>query len=405
MSYIQLPIITRIDNIDKLISLRSIKGDMLRPVLNKTLFLYLNIIKAEIDNCPSEWDKYKKYTNPYEYIHTPVSGTSTSICKLTPLSRSYYKMVEICNLLSILKELPSTLKSFHLAEGPGGFIEALADMRKSDENKYHETDEYYGMSLVDDFDRTIPGWEKTEVLLSQCKNIRIEKGRDNKGDLTNPDNLQYCFDKYKNSMDLITGDGGFDFSIDFNQQERVSAKLIFCQVAFAVSMQKTGGTFIIKLFDTFTNISVSIIHLLTRLYKSVSFVKPYTSRHANSEKYLVCKNFRLHPVEVRPLVRKFLTIYRDENFDNMTSILDIPLPYLLNIKIEECNATCGQQQIECISNTLNLIDNNKSDKLEILKKSNIHKCKLWCQKHRLPYNKNVVANNIFLQKQYSLKLS
>ena len=89
----------------------------------------------------------------------------------------------------------------------------------------------------------------------------------------------------------------------------------------------------------------------------------------------------------------------------MTSILDIPLPYLLNIKIEECNATCGQQQIECISNTLNLIDNNKSDKLEILKKSNIHKCKLWCQKHRLPYNKTVVANNIFLQKQYSLKLS
>ena len=37
-------------------------------------------------------------------------------------------------------------------------------------------------------------------------------------------NLLYCFEKYGNSMDLITGDGGFDFSIDFNKQETISSK-------------------------------------------------------------------------------------------------------------------------------------------------------------------------------------
>ena len=28
-------------------------------------------------------------------------------------------------------------------------------------------------------------------------------------------------------MNYITGDGGFDFSIDFNKQEEISTKLIF----------------------------------------------------------------------------------------------------------------------------------------------------------------------------------
>ena len=29
----------------------------------------------------------------------------------------------------------------------------------------------------------------------------------------NPDNLKYCYKKYRNSIDIITADGGFDFSI------------------------------------------------------------------------------------------------------------------------------------------------------------------------------------------------
>ena len=52
-------------------------------------------------------------------------------------------------------------------------------------------------------------------------------------------------------MEVITGDGGFDFSIDFNNQEEQALRLIFTQVMYAISMQKYNGTFILKLFDTF----------------------------------------------------------------------------------------------------------------------------------------------------------
>ena len=42
---------------------------------------------------------------------------------------------------------------------------------------------------------------------------------------------------------------GFDFSVDFNQQEKMSAKLIFAQICYALIMQKKGGHFILKFFD------------------------------------------------------------------------------------------------------------------------------------------------------------
>lgn len=398
MSYIQLPTILYKKNIVNYIHFSYSKIPPIHPQVNKTLYSYLTSIKCEIDNCQSEWDKYKKYMNTYEYIHTPVSRSLYSVCKLNPLSRSYYKMVEIVNTLSILEELPISAKTFHLAEGPGGFVEAIADIRRDNTGKYNSKDVYYGMTLIKDDDLTIPGWRKTTEFIKKCPNFVIECGSDGTGDLTKINNLIYCYEKYGNSIDLVTGDGGFDFSIDFNNQEIASSKLLFCQIAFAIAMQKKGGCFIIKFFDTFTKLSMEMIYLLTILYENVNIIKPCSSRQANSEKYIVCKKFRLHDSGI--ILHKIISTFHDINrSEYLVNILNINIPYILSCKIEECNAIYGQQQIECIANTLNLINNNKYDKLETLKKNNVQKCKQWCQKYKLPYHKNIVTNNIFLQKQ------
>lgn len=39
-------------------------------------------------------------------------------------------MIEIIKMLHLEDDFPDTMKSFHLAEGPGGFIEAICDIRK-----------------------------------------------------------------------------------------------------------------------------------------------------------------------------------------------------------------------------------------------------------------------------------
>ena len=389
MTYLQIHSVPYIDNIEDYIAIETSKIKISEPIINKTLMKYLTNIQTEIDNKQDEWDHYKKYINPYEYIHTQVSNSKSSVCKIKPLSRSYFKMIEICKIFELDTELPTNCKSFHLAEGPGGFIEALCSLRNN------KNDKYIGMTLIDK-NVNIPGWKKSNSFLENNTNVFIETGHDETGNLLNLNNLKYCLSKYKGSVDLVTADGGFDFSVDFNSQETVSVNLIFCQIIYAIAIQKKKGSFFIKFFDTFTNASVHMLYLLSMLYEEVYFVKPNTSRYANSEKYIVCKYFKLD--DSSKIVDK-LFIYFDSicNEDNIKQIFSFKIPYLFSNKLEELNAIYGQQQLDSISNTLNLINNNKQEKLDNIKKNNIQKCISWCQKYNLPYNK-LVTNNIFNNK-------
>ena len=244
MASFLLPSVPYKKNVEQLINIQTNINNNNKPIINRTLNTYLNNIKIQIETDVNNWDKYKKYTNPYEYIHTIIPNTKQSVSKLKPLSRSFYKMIEITNMLDLIDK-KNSLQSFHLAEGPGGFIEAMCLMREN-----REDDKYYGMTLIDNNDPAVPGWNKTNNFLLKNQNVIIEKGHDQTGNIMNADNLKYCYEKYKNSFDIITGDGGFDFSMDFNQQELVSSKLIFCQIAFAISLQKQYGHFVLKVFDT-----------------------------------------------------------------------------------------------------------------------------------------------------------
>ena len=231
--------------------------------ISLTLKHYLNNIKLQINN-NDKWDFVKKYTNAYEFIDTNIPNSNQSISKYKPLSRSFYKMIEIVNLLNIFDDFKNNnINTFHLAEGPGGFIEATNYLRNN------KSDKYYGMTLIEPKNNNVPGWDKSSSYLEENPNIIIEKGITGTGDLLSVDNLKHCNSLYANSMDIITADGGFDFSIDFNKQELLATKLLFAQVSFAISMQKKNGHFIIKFFDIFTKATIDIIYLLSTLYLSL----------------------------------------------------------------------------------------------------------------------------------------
>jgi 23S rRNA U2552 (ribose-2'-O)-methylase RlmE/FtsJ len=368
--------------------------------INKTLSLYLSKIKKKINKHNESWDNVKKYTNPYEYIHTSCPNSKHSISKLKPLSRAFFKFIEIANIFDIFEEYHSkTINTFHLAEGPGGFIEAIQLLRMN------SADKYYGMTLIDNKNDHVPGWKKAQTFLNKHPNIIIEKGIDETGDIYHPNNFKYCREKYGNSMEIITGDGGFDFSIDFNKQEEMAFRLIFSQVAYAISMQKKGGTFILKFFDSFMKCSVDILFLLSSFYHNVHVIKPQTSRYANSEKYIVCTNFKY--LDTSAISNKLYNIISVLN--NMT-MKSISISTILNVTINDrflghlknINAILGNQQMENISTTLRFIENKetKGERLEQLSKKNISKCISWCVKNKIPYHDVVYSQNIFL-KSYS----
>ena len=398
MNYFLLPEINK--NITtKNIELQYNNADEINIYLSKTLHTYLNNLKKEIDKYPTEWDNVKKYTNTYEFIHTNVPNYKYSISKLKPISRSFYKMVELCNIFNILDKYKfNNIKSFHIAEGPGGFIEALNHMRNNDK------DIYYGMTLIND-DPNVPGWNKTKHFLNNNSNkVRLEYGKDNTGNILHKENLQYCYDKYNNNFDIITADGGFDFSVDFNMQENMAINLIFAEVCFAIATQKLGGNFILKIFDFFSKSTIDILYFLCLFYEKVYIVKPYTSRLANSEKYIICLNFK--KIEnYQEVMNKII-----ENYDNLknekrlSSFLNNYESLFFINKLEEINAILGQQQMENISYTLSLLykKTNNTVKYEQLKSSNIQKCIQWCGKNNIPHNNiqiNNISDNFFLRKR------
>jgi 23S rRNA U2552 (ribose-2'-O)-methylase RlmE/FtsJ len=392
MSYFILPNILNILTVEDINIINTQDSDGAEDntiVISKSLADYLNAMKCQIDNYNDEWDIYKKYTNTYEYIHSIIPQYKYPVCKLKPLSRSYYKLIEIMNTLAIT--FPNEpIKSFHLAEGPGGFIEALIYYRKNNLN--NENDIYTGITLIDDKNENIPGWKKSRDFLDNNTNVNIIKGADNTGDILNINNFWYCYTNYKNSMDFITADGGFDYSNNFNKQETVSINLILAQVIYAIGLQKPGGTFILKIFDIFTQATIDILYILSSLYEKCYIIKPNTSRNANSEKYIVCKLFKSMNTDI--LISKLVSF----NFGNTKTILrvlNIKIPYLYINKLEDINAILGQQQLENILYTLHLLDNSKSDKLEVIKKNNIQKCIQWCIKNSLPYYKNINQSNVF----------
>jgi 23S rRNA U2552 (ribose-2'-O)-methylase RlmE/FtsJ len=467
--------------------------------LSNSLYQTLCETKIQIEQTDG-WDNYKKLTNPFEFIHTVVPNCKSQVSRLVPLSRSFYKMIEICTHFDLFNlkcnnndnnnetlcdyinninidrrddvgwythdgfynvvyrhncqnkncfgndfanngnnhngnnhngknsnsfivkndkgnvastseiqvplspntqqsylpcldfETLNKITSFHLAEGPGGFIEAVCYMRNN------PNDTYYGMTLTNN-DSKCPGWKKSKRFLDEHPNVIIEKGIDETGNLLSKDNFVYCHNKYKNTIDLVTGDGGVDFSDNFNNQEHVATKLIIAQVVYALSMQANNGNFVLKVFDTFSMTMVDILYLLSCLYKSVYVMKPQTSRYANSERYIVCKGFNLEGNET--MISTIIEgIY--DNFDNLNSKLYIESFFSFKhvraffSKIEEINTIMGKNQIENIINTLNLIINKNFEKIEYLKKHNIQKCIKWCETHNIPHNKHIQNSNVFL---------
>jgi len=351
MTYINLPNLNNL-NLDFNIIYKNDTILLKHNLENKELLLcnslhhYLLILKQSIDEYYEYWDIMKKITNPYEYIHTIVPNHKFSLCKYKPLSRSFFKMIEMINTFDFLNDR-NPIQTFHLAEGPGGFIEAFNYKRKN------PNDIYYGMTLIND-NSNIPSWKKASHILNSNKNIKLEYGASKNGDLFLKENLIYCNKKYAKSMDYITGDGGFDFSSDFNNQEDISFKLILSQVFYALIMQKKGGNFVLKIFDVFKIKTIEVIYLLCNLYENVFIFKPNTSRNANSEKYIICRNYKNNNKRIISNIIENFDILINQ-VENIYSLFNIEFNQLFITKLQEINAIYGQQQLENIKNTLGLI--------------------------------------------------
>ena len=63
-------------------------------LINPSLKKYISKIKSLISKHIHEWSNTKKYTNPYEFIHTLIPSQNYPVSKLKPISRAFFKLIE-----------------------------------------------------------------------------------------------------------------------------------------------------------------------------------------------------------------------------------------------------------------------------------------------------------------------
>lgn len=236
----------------------------------------LGRIKREIDSRIEEWEQIKHDINPLEFVYTFVKGDSVS--RIAPVSRAFFKMVEILNMI---KDIPlRPIRTLHIAESPGGFIQAINWKRRMlgiiDYNMGWTLQKENAWKKLEDLSRT---WSTKPVL--KIGNLLIE--RDRERIVTNHTDTKAF---------LVTGDGGFDFSNDYEHQEQSALPLVLAQFIVGIKCLEKGGTFILKIFDCFTLPTVQLLWVFWRVFDSFRIVKPNTSRACNSEKYVIAKGFK-----------------------------------------------------------------------------------------------------------------
>ncbi len=215
------------------------------------------------------------------------------------ISIDFYKIWEILFMFDLF-DVNSPIKTLHLAED-GSNIQSISFFKDKFGNNNKDT--YYVNNLN-----------------NLSKNLKNVISFDN-------------IDKINlNSIDLIMIGSKFNINNNENTIEQEYFKEIFNNIYYSIKVQKKGGNLILKLFETYTNVSTKFISIFVSLYEKVFFIKPMTSKPSISEKYLVCIGFKSEKLD--EIIKKLEKIKNIIDANDNLKINDIFVSYNIDKKIK-----------------------------------------------------------------------
>lgn len=255
----------------------------------------LHSLKQEIESLDSSgsWEFLKRSSNPYELVFSQSQDMRIpqSICSLRPLSRSFFKMVEILSVLQFFERHQLNIKSAHVCEGPGGFIEALLHLSVKNSANLEDA---WAITLKPT-KSNIPGWKRAYHFLRKSHMVHIEYGADDTGDILVPQNQAAFLQKTDQMCNIFTADGGFDFSEHYSTQEGEVFPLLVSSALIGLQSIQKGGDFVLKIFDMELETTCQFIATLAYCFDEWTLYKPALSRPCNAERYFLGRGFRGAP--------------------------------------------------------------------------------------------------------------
>lgn len=343
----------------------------------------LTNFKNQIDELEAKgiWEKRKKIVNPFELVYTQ-EDQQMPIClaKAKPLSRSYFKMVEMLRVSDFYKVHTKRIRSAHACEGPGGFIQALAEL-----SNFERTPLLSALAMtLRPTHSYIPGWRRAVPFLQKNKQVKIIYGTDNTGDIYNLENQANFVDNLEDNklVQIFTADGGFDYHNNYTDQEQTTFRLILASFVLGFKTLDVGGYMMIKLFDVFGEPTKELIYIASTLFRDWTLYKPAMSRPCNSERYFIGRGFKGYPVLLRELFENLQMDLATHSSADLTTFLSDTLPEYFTIQIKKFQAAGQVLQIKTIKEALALTE--ESDP-HLIWKETYYNAQDWCIQFKVPY--------------------
>jgi len=346
-------------------------------------------IKQTIEDLDKEhrWELAKKMVNIYELVYTHNDDRlPPSLSLISPLSRSFFKMVEILDIMQFFKDTPTKIVSAHIAEGPGGFIQALYNMTEPNKKTMIGS---IAMTLKPT-NSHVPGWKKATQFLQRNKQVAIHYGADGTGDVYKEENRATYIEQVGvlGGAHIFTADGGFDFSVDYALQEQHVFNLLLCSAITGLQVLRKDGCFVLKIFECSSPHTRLFIQLLSLCFKKWTLYKPAMTRPCNSERYFIGKGF---VPSAKSAIATLISIQKEVEQNKFPlSPWDLHLPFLQG-HIEKSTAL----QIQFIEAAVVLAD-KPSIWWETWYPCTLKKSYLWCEHFKVfctPVNSQISITN------------
>jgi len=314
-----LPIIHKIDVKDK--KLQKIEPDFASHIAYPLIsfgfqqYLHANVEKMEIIK---EFAGKKKVYSTMRLFNSTIDNYDTDINAVSNeyflfnekeniLGNGFYKLWEIMAMFNIIPD--ETVSSLHLLESDASLVQSLILFR-----------EMFMKNTTKDKHYVIPMnklQSEATSFISGNKKISLLKTTDN-FDITEASTIKTIVKNIPKKINLVTAYGAPDWKYKITLEQEMTDILIG-EIITALNILSDGGSFVCRVFETFTMPVNKLIFMLSSVFDEVYLVKPLLSHMSTSEKFLVCLNYK----SKKQILEQLEVLLKDMNKNTKLNIVDI----------------------------------------------------------------------------------
>lgn len=274
------------------------------------------------------------------------------------ISNSFYILWELIYMFDLVNTDKFT--SVQLSENNASFSQAIMYFRDKFYEKKSKNDTYYAIH-DSNFEEPFSKEFSTYYAKNRFNIIKLAS--------------------FKDKANLVTVNTSLK-KIDPNNilEEQESLKLIIEQLITSINILDKGGNLVLKIFESYTDVTVKLIAYIRSLFENMYIVKPYTSKKADPEKYIICKNFL--NTNTKSFIASLNSLYEIISKNSKQYLNDIfPLfnnSHLKNIMII-LNTSISNRQFQIINEMVDFInkENYRGDDYQYKRQQQIDASKFW----------------------------